>query len=69
MNEPIKLATDRKSDADLAKAYRDEMRAALGPVCDILQRARNDGLVIGWNISPDQYGRINVPNIDVTKPL
>ncbi len=58
-----------KSDAEKAEAYRAEMTEALKPVLDILNRARNDGLIIGWAIGADQFGRVTMPKIDVTKPL
>lgn len=59
-----------KTDTDKAAAYRAEMQPVLEQVCDIIQRARQDGLVVGWDsIGMDQFGRTIVPRINVTKPL
>lgn len=69
MNEAISLVPG-KTDAEKAAAYRAEMQPVLEKVCDIIQRARSDGLVVGWdNIGIDQFGRTVVPHINVTKPL
>ncbi len=68
MGEPVTLMTN-KTDTQKAEAYRAEMTEALKPVLDILNRARNDGLIIGWAIGADQFGRVTMPKIDVTKPL
>lgn len=69
MTDPIELVPG-KTDAEKAAAYRAEMLPVLKQVCDIIQRARFDGLIIGWdNIGIDQFGRTVVPPINVTKPL
>lgn len=58
-----------KTDVEKAAAYRAELRPLLEKVVAVLQRARNEGMNISWAMGPDQYGRMQVPNIDVTRPL
>ena len=55
--------------AQRAEAYREECRPLLEELAQIIQRARADGLIIGFNVAPDQYGRMKVGEISVTKPL
>ena len=58
-----------QSDADKAAAYRAEITPLLERVVEVVARAKKDGLNIGFNISPDQYGRPKIQTIDVVKPL
>jgi hypothetical protein len=58
-----------QSDADKAAAYRAEIIPLLERVVEVVARAKKDGLTIGFNISPDQYGRPKVQAIDIVKPL
>lgn len=59
-----------KTDGEKAAAYRAEIGPLLTQLADILYRARQDGLNVGWTgFGIDQFGRSVVPNIDITKPL
>ena len=57
------------TDAQKAAAYRIELAAHLALVCNVLNRARKDDLVVSFQIGPDQYGQSSVQNIGVVKPL
>ena len=66
MNENIaKLRTE----SDRAQDYRNELRPLLEQACEIITRARREGMIIGFNLAPDAFGIQRVGNIDVTKPL
>lgn len=56
------------TDAEKAESYRKEVRALLDQVCVLRDRARKDGLLIGFNIGWDQYGR-SATDVSVVKPL
>lgn len=68
MNEAVTLVPGQ-TDAEKAEKYRKELTESLKPVIEILERAKRDGLVVQWNIAADEFGRIRVPFINVTKPL
>lgn len=69
MNDPIKLAVDGRNDAERATDYRTRLRPLLEQVAAIVYEARKEGFIVGFALAPDQYGRTQVGNIDVTKPL
>ncbi len=66
MNENI---AEFRTDAEKAAAYRIEVAAHLAVVCEVLNRARKDGLVVSFQIGPDPYGNSSVQSIGVVKPL
>lgn len=57
-----------RTDAVKAAEIRAEMTPLLEQVCLILNRARAEGLTVGFSCNPDQYGRYR-PDIGVLKPL
>lgn len=59
-----------KTDAEKAKAYREEIRPLLEQVGAIVERARRtDGLIIQFSMGADSFGREQVTGLNVTKPL
>lgn len=56
-------------DAERAEKIRTELRPVLEEACRIITAARRDGMNIGFNLMPDQYGVQRVGNIDVFKGL
>ncbi len=68
MNTPANVETLR-TEAQKAADYRAEIMPILDQACEIISRARKEGLIIGFNISPDQYGRSRVAEITIVKPL
>ena len=69
MDGDIATLVPCKSDADLATEYRAELAPILEQVCDIFSRARKDGIILNFNISADQYGRMRVNEVSAVKPL
>ena len=59
----------RQTDADKAADLRAKLRPILEQACEIIAAARRDGLIITFNLSPDQYGVTRVMALDVVKPL
>ena len=55
------------SDKERAAQYRDEMSRALSAVIDILDRAKQHGLVIGFNIGLDPVGRNQLQSLTVVR--
>lgn len=55
------------SDKELAAQYRDEMTRALAPVVEILDRAKVNGLIVGFNIKQDPVGRNVIDFIQVIR--
>jgi len=69
MNDAIARLEPTKSDADKAADYRARIRPLLEQACEIISEARRNGLGIGFNLAPDQFGIQRVGDISVTKPL
>ena len=57
------------TDAEKAEVYRAELKPLLDQICALFDRARKDGLVVNFNISPDAYGRSQPTGVSVVKPL
>lgn len=65
---PVQLVTG-KTDAEKAATYRAELMPILEKVAGVLNRARAEGLIVGFSVNADQYGRHRIQVIDVTRPL
>jgi hypothetical protein len=64
------LSSSRKpSDAERAAELRNELRPHLDTVCEIITKARREGLMVSFNMTADQFGIMRPGNIDVTRPL
>ena len=69
MSAEVVAVPTRPSEKEIAEGLRAELRPVLEAAAAIQQRARAHGLEVGWNIGTDQFGRIQVGPISVTKPL
>jgi hypothetical protein len=69
MSAEVVPVQTKGSDREVAEEIRAELRPVLEAAAAIQQRARARGLDIGWQIVTDQFGRIQVGPISVTKPL
>ncbi len=58
----------KKSDTELAAAYRAELRPVLEQACEIITRAMRDGLQIGFNLGNDGIQQ-RVMSLTINKPL
>lgn len=67
MSEPA--FTTVPTDLDLAHSYEAALRAALGPVVQILNDAQAHGLQLSFQVGRDQFGRHVVTGIGVVRPL
>lgn len=61
--------TELRTDAIKAEEYRRELVPLLDKACDVFNRARNEGLIVSFQIGLDQYGRSVVQGIGIVKPL
>ena len=57
------------TDTELAADFKKRTEAALAPVIEIMNEASRHGLVLGWGINRDQFGRNRIEQITVLKPL
>jgi hypothetical protein len=57
------------TDQEKADICRSELRPLLEQVAAIASRMMKDGMQLAFRIGPDQYGRIVLHGIDITKPL
>lgn len=57
------------TDSELAKAYLKEMNDALGPVCQIMDRALRSGMKFTFSVAPDGFGVHRVNAIEIVKRL
>lgn len=64
----IALAPTR-SDRDTAADLRQRMQGLLESVMELLDEANRSGLVIGFNLCRDSFGRNRIAEIQVSKPL
>lgn len=61
--EVLHLETER----DKAERYKAQIREALGPVVELMDEMRRDGLLVQWDIGCDAYGRTRVADVAVIK--
>lgn len=57
------------TDANLAMQARAEIMPVLERLAEIQNKYISHGLVVGWSIQRDQYGRNRPSSIDVLRPL
>lgn len=57
------------TDAQKAEDYRARLKPVLEQAASLITEARREGLIIGFNLMPDQFGIQRVGEISVTKPL
>lgn len=67
--DPIPYPAAKLSDKDRAEQLRTQLRPLLDQACDLITQARREGLVITFNLGPDQYGIQRVAALDILKPL
>lgn len=58
-----------KSDAVLAKEFKDSLRPLLEQQSLIMEQAGRLGMQLGWSVSMNQFGKYVVSEITVTKQL
>lgn len=68
MNEAVTLVPG-KTDAEKASQIRADLLPILEQVCAVVGKARGEGMIVSFNIAPDQFGRVKVQALDITKPL
>jgi len=67
--EAVTNVTPIRSEADIAANLKTRMRNALVEVCEIMDEARNAGLVLNFQVGPNGFGKYGVQDITVIKPL
>ncbi len=69
MSAEIVSINPAKTDPEKAAQIRAMLTPVLEQVCAIVGDARANGLIVSFNIAPDQFGRVKVQALDITKPL
>ena len=68
MNDTLTVVPG-KTDRELAEDFRSRVRDALQPVLAIMDEVNAAGLVIGWRVERNAFGRNAVTVIEVSRPL
>lgn len=58
-----------KTDEDLAREVREELRPLLEDACEVMNRAIAHGLDVTFMVNRDQHGRMRIASITVVRPL
>lgn len=59
-----------RSEAQIAAEYRERASALLAPLVDLINEARRDGMMIGFQIGPpDGFNRQSLVLLEITKKL
>ena len=62
--------TQLGTDAVIALEIRDQLSPLLDQVCDVMSKAKADGMMVAWSIQPDSFGRkFRTVEISINKPL
>lgn len=69
MNDAVHILQTQMTDTQKAEGYRERLKPILEQAAAIVTEARREGLMIGFNLMPDQFGIQRVGDISVTKPL
>lgn len=56
-----------KSDADLAAELKDRIRAALAPVCALMDEAAQSHLLVSFMTGPNHFGKFEVKELCLMK--
>jgi hypothetical protein len=57
------------TDAERAKQIRAELVPALEAVCEIITRARREGINVQFQLGPDGYGQQKIGMLDLFKAI
>lgn len=68
MSEIVAITTG-KPDRDRAVELEGHVRAALEPVCALLNQAQSEGLAVTFQIGRNGFGQQVISAITVVKPL
>lgn len=63
------IAGSKITDEEKAVKIRAELRPVLEEACDIITRARREGINVGFNLGPDQFGIQRVMALDLFKAI
>lgn len=58
-----------QTDEQAASAFKDELRRALEPAAEIINRASRRGIVMSFQLGRDANGIMRIATIDAVKPL
>jgi len=58
-----------KSEVEMAGQLKMEARGLLDQLCIVMNKARAQGMILNWNISPNPLGMAEVQTVTVMKPL
>lgn len=65
----VSALVPRKPDQEIATDLKVKAAGPATMLAEIMNEARGHGLILNFNIGPNQFGRIGVNDITVIKPL
>ena len=57
------------TDAAFAEELRMATKEPLEKLCEIINRAKARGVIVNFNLAPDQYGRHRIADLSIVKVL
>ena len=71
MSEQAKLVTlsPARPDQEIADDIRKRLAISMASALKIMDEARSSGLMVAFQIAPDQFGRSALQAVTITKPL
>jgi hypothetical protein len=69
MSEPADNVVRLQPEAEIVKGLRDELGPLLKQVAAVMDRGKQNGLTVSFQIALDSYGRYYVPKIAVLREL
>jgi hypothetical protein len=58
-----------KGDVEKAREYKDQVAELAKPICDVLTRAKKEGIVITYSLSSDATGNYFIAQLSAIKEL
>lgn len=58
-----------KTDVDKAREYKEQLAELAKPICELLTKAKKEGINISYNLSPDAIGNYFISQLSATKEL
>lgn len=65
----VSIPGGKMTDEERGAMIRAELRPVLEQACDIITKARRDGINIGFNLGPDQFGVQRITSLDLFKAI
>jgi hypothetical protein len=58
-----------KSDVEKAREYKDQLAALAAPICELMTKAKSEGILMSYSLQPDATGRFFINMLSAVKEL